>query len=73
MTAVCCEVSFEEVQPELGSIDDLQALCTKLREAGISFVFDLVPIMSLMIIHGRWQRMMAILYQDFSSFSMIVA
>lgn len=34
--------SFEEVQPELGSIDDLQALCTKLREAGISLCSDLV-------------------------------
>lgn len=34
--------SFEEVEPALGSMDDLQTLATELREAGISLCADLV-------------------------------
>lgn len=34
--------SFDEVEPALGSNDDLEALCGQLREAGISLCSDLV-------------------------------
>ncbi|WP_426195822.1 alpha-amylase family glycosyl hydrolase [Massilia sp. DWR3-1-1] len=34
--------SFDDVDPALGSNDDLDALCTALREAGISLCADLV-------------------------------
>lgn len=34
--------SFDEVDPALGTNDDLEALCTQLREAGISLCSDLI-------------------------------
>lgn len=34
--------SFEEVEPALGNMDDLEALAARLREAGISLCSDLV-------------------------------
>lgn len=33
---------YRQVHPDLGSMDDLQALCTKLRQEGMSLCLDLV-------------------------------